>query len=442
MGTWIKETDKAVYWMEGGYYRQKIDKTPRHGTVEGETFFPTQTLKDWLNSTDAPGFMLVSVGTGTSEPKPISQSPTPSPAPAPSPEPTPTPGPPSAPTPPPTTSSIKIETVPSQVKVYHPYQVSGTATADLSGKQVELFVDNSQSPAARTTVKSDGSWSLRSIFVAVPSPRVRRLRIAVEDVSDSTTIRLTPYIENHPGPARLALGASVGSGGSNRASDVKLVRDRFRALGYTFIRSNSINDLIYAIRLFQSIIAGSTRVVGDGRIDVNGGTQRFLEASNAPRWMKMPGRGVGFYNYEVLDQPNDYHDYGIDWISNVIRAAGIHYELTHRKGNSNIAPMAVNDVSLTRGGQTPDHYGHQSGNAGDIILPRTGGRFGFITYNSADYDQAATEAILRALRAQPWVDKNTLYFNDPVLRNKGLCRYARGHDAHMHFEINTPARIA
>ncbi|MEL6248801.1 MAG: hypothetical protein AAFR15_12425 [Cyanobacteria bacterium J06627_15] len=436
MGTWIKETDKAVYWMEGGYYRQKIDKTPRNGSVEGETFFPTQSLKDWLNSSDAPGFMLVSVGTGTDEPQPISQVPTPQPSPQPSPQPTPTP------TPAPDRPSIKIETVPSQVKIYHPYQVSGTAAKSLAGKQVLLFIDNSKSVAARATIGDNGQWSLRSIFLAVPNPQVRRLKVVVDDQSDTATLRLTPYIENHPGAAKLSLSASVGAGGSNRPSDVKLVRDRFISLGYRFIRANSINDLIHAIRLFQSIISGFTTVRGDGRVDVNGMTQRFLEAANAPRWMKMPGQGVGFYNYEVLDQPGDSHDYGIDWISNVIRAAGIHYELAYRKKNNSIAPIAVNDVSLPAGGRTPDHAGHQSGNAGDIILPRKGGRFGFIKWTSSDYDRAATEAIIRAIRAQPWVDKGTLYFNDPTLIGKGLCRRAGGHDDHIHFEINVPARLA
>ncbi|MEO0541635.1 MAG: hypothetical protein AAFZ80_12340 [Cyanobacteria bacterium P01_A01_bin.105] len=417
MGTWIKETDKAVYLMEGGNYRQKIDKTPRNGNVEGETFFPTQNLKDWLNSADAPGFMLTSVGTGQPEPEPISPSPV--------------------------TSSLKIESVPSQVKIYNPYQVSGTATADLANQPLELFVDGNKNAVARTTINSNGSWSLKSIFLAVSKPQVRRLRVEAAGSSDTATVRLTPYLESHPGAVRLALSASVGTGGSNRPSDVKLVRDRFRALGYTFIRTGTTNgnDLIYGIRLFQSIIAGATKVGGDGRIDVNQGTHRFLEAANAPRWMKMPGRGVGFYNYEVLDQPNDSHDYGIDWMSSVVRAAGIHYELSHRKGNSNIALMAVNDVSLPNGGATPDHSGHQTGNAGDIILPHKGGRFGFITYGDSRYDQRATEYILRALRAQPWVDKNNLYFNDPVLRNKGLCRPVSGHNDHIHFQLKVPTRI-
>lgn len=415
MGTWIKETDKAVYLMDGAYYLQKIDKSPRQGEVEGETFFRTQSLKEWLNSEDPPGFFLVSVGTGTDEPEPLPK--------------------------PPVGDSIKITKVPDQVKIYHPYQLAGTASDDLVGKTVSLFVDNSSKPVATTTVNDSRQWGFQSVFLAVPKPQRRQLKVVAGQTNDIAALTLTPYIEKHPGATKLPITASVGSRGSNRASDIKLIRDRLVALGYTFARGSSVNTLVQAIRLFQSAIAGSTSLRGDGRVDVGGRTQRFLEAANAPQWMRMPGQGVGFYNVEVLDQPGDTHDYGIDWISNVIRAAGIHYELAHRKGRSAIAPMAVNDVSLPRGGKTPDHSGHQSGNAGDIVLPRKGGRFGGTRWTNTNYDRSATEAILRALRAQPWVDKNTLYFNDPTLINKGLCRRARGHDNHIHFEVNVPPQI-
>ena len=128
-------------------------------------------------------------------------------------------------------------------------------------------------------------------------------------------------------------------------------------------------------------------------------------------------------------------------ISNVIRAAGIQYELAYRKTRSDVAPMAINDVSLPKGGRTPDHAGHQSGNAGDIVLPHKGGKFGGTRWSNSNYDRDATEAILKALRAQPWVDKNTLYFNDPALISKGLCQRASGHDDHIHFEINVPPRF-
>lgn len=434
MGTWIKETDKAIYLMEGGYYRQKIDKSPRQGEVEGETFFRTKLLKDWLNSDDAPGFFLVSVGTGTDEPQPLPAKPPAPPAPT-SPPPRPvTP-------PPPAKQSITITKVPNQVKIYHPYQLAGTTSDDLAGKTVSLFVDNNQNPIATTTVNGNKQWAFQSVFLAVSKPQMRRLKVVAGEATDIASLTLTPYIEKHPGAQKMALSASVGSGGVNRASDVKLVRDRLVALGYDFAAGSSINSLIQAIQLFQSAISGSTTLRGDGRVDVGGRTQGFLEAANAPKWMRMPGQGVGFYNVEVLDQPGDTHDYGIDWISNVIRAAGIHYELAYRKNRSEVAPMAINDVSLPRGGRTPDHAGHQSGNAGDVVLPRKGGRFGGTRWTNANYDRDATEAILRALRAQPWIDKNTLYFNDPALISKGLCRRAGGHDDHIHFEIDVPQQL-
>ena len=424
MGTWIKETDKAIYLMEGGYYRQKIDKSPRQGDVDGETFFRTKLLKEWLNSDDAPGFFLASVGTGTDEPRPLPTPPTPLP-----------------PVIPPSEQGIKITKVPNQVKIYHPYQLAGTTSDDLVGQTVSLYVDNNQRPIAQTTVNANKQWAFQSIFLAVPKPQMRRLKVVAGQATDIASLTLTPYIEKHPGAQKLALSASVGSGGANRSSDVKLVRDRLVALGYDFAAGSSINNLIQAIQLFQSAISGVTALRGDGRVDVGGRTQGFLQAANAPKWMRMPGQGVGFYNVEVLDQPGDSHDYGIDWLSNVIRAAGIHYELAYRKNRSDVAPMAINDVSLPKGGRTPDHAGHQSGNAGDIVLPHKGGKFGGTRWSNSNYDRDATEAILKALRAQPWVDKNTLYFNDPALISKGLCRRAGGHDNHIHFEIDVPPQI-
>ena len=424
MGTWIKETDKAIYLMEGGYYRQKIDKSPRQGDVDGETFFRTKLLKAWLNSDDAPGFFLASVGTGTDEPRPLPTPPTPLP-----------------PVIPPSEQGIIITKVPNQVKIYHPYQLAGTTSDDLVGQTVSLYVDNNQRPIAQTTVNANKQWAFQSIFLAVPKPQMRRLKVVAGQATDIASLTLTPYIEKHPGAQKLALSASVGSGGANRSSDVKLVRDRLVALGYDFAAGSSINNLIQAIQLFQSAISGVTALRGDGRVDVGGRTQGFLQAANAPKWMRMPGQGVGVYNVEVLDQPGDSHDYGIDWISNVIRAAGIHYELAYRKNRSDVAPMAINDVSLPKGGRTPDHAGHQSGNAGDIVLPHKGGKFGGTRWSNSNYDRDATEAILKALRAQPWVDKNTLYFNDPALISKGLCRRAGGHDNHIHFEIDVPPQI-
>ncbi len=427
MGTWIKETDKAIYWMDGSYYRQKIDKVKHQGQVEGETFFRTQLLKEWLNSDEPPGVFLVSVGTGTDEPKPLPVEP-PEPVVPPTPE-------------PPSSQGITITKAPNQVKIYHPFQLAGTASEELVGQTVSLYVNNNPKPIATGTVNTSKQWAIRSVFVAVSQPQERRLKVVAGEASDVVSLTLTPYIEKHPGSQKLNLQGSVGSRGRNRASDVKLVRERLVALGYDFAKGSSINNLIQAIRLFQSAISGSTSLRGDGRVDVRGRTHGFLEAANAPQWMRMPDKGIGFYNLEVIEQTWDNHDYGIDWISNVIRAAGIHYERLYRKNRSSVAPIAVNDVSLPKGGRTPDHAGHQSGNAGDISLPKKGGDFGGTKWSNRNYDRNATEAILKALRAQPWVNKQKLYFNDPALISKGLCRRARGHDDHIHFEIIVPAKL-
>lgn len=57
---------------------------------------------------------------------------------------------------------------------------------------------------------------------------------------------------------------------------------------------------ILAIKLFQSIIAGRETLGGDGRIDVDNTTQKWLEAANAPRWQTMPDSNpsISLINHE------------------------------------------------------------------------------------------------------------------------------------------------
>ena len=233
-----------------------------------------------------------------------------------------------------------------------------------------------------------------------------------------------------------SLTDSVGSGGKNNPEDVRKVKERLEQLGFGFFPVNDKKDqgLVDAINLFQSIIYGRTTRSGDGRIDVNGRTHQFLQASNAPQWIELPIEGEGFVNYERKFQPNDDHDYGVSWMSDVLITVGQYYEQHYRKGNQNVALIAINDVSRPEGGWTPDHSGHECGNACDLLLPHRGGKFGAIKWRSPEYDQAATRAQLKALKAQTSV--SNIYFNDPQLRNEGLCTYSGGHDDHIHFEIN------
>ena len=126
----------------------------------------------------------------------------------------------------------------------------------------------------------------------------------------------------------LSLQGSVGRGGNNNANDVIKVKQRFKDLGFDWFKAGSNVDsgLIQVIKLFQSIINGKSNVGGDGRIDVDGKTHQWLQAENAPRWIEMPPEGKGFFNREVKIETWDNHDYGTNWLSDTIIAAGKYYE--------------------------------------------------------------------------------------------------------------------
>lgn len=74
MGTWIKETDKAIYLMQGGYYISKISKYPSKSNPN-EKVLNISGMKSWFTRADAPRGMTVSQ-TGP-EPKPFPRQSTP-----------------------------------------------------------------------------------------------------------------------------------------------------------------------------------------------------------------------------------------------------------------------------------------------------------------------------------------------------------------------------
>lgn len=260
----------------------------------------------------------------------------------------------------------------------------------------------------------------------------QKLLEACEQKSSSSTIHTDAGLTHK---VSLDISGSVGAGGMNKTKDVLAVKERLASLGFSFFTISNKKDqgLVDAINLFQSIIHGRTNRAGDGRIDVDGKTHTYLRSPDAPRWIELPIEGPGFVNHERKNQSWDDHDYGTNWISDVIYKAGKHYEENYRKGKSSIALIAINDVSRPEGGFTKDHSGHECGNACDLLLPHKGGGFGSNKWSSSNYDQSATRAQLQALKAQNLV--TTIYFNDPTLQKEGLCSYCGGHDDHIHFEI-------
>jgi hypothetical protein len=148
---------------------------------------------------------------------------------------------------------------------------------------------------------------------------------------------------------------------------------------------------------------------------------------------------MGFYNVEVAQQHDDSHDFGTNWLAETIRDAGRRYYDQYLVTSSDSAPITVNDASGTRGGDTPDHQGHETGLSCDLRLPRTDGSApGNTTFESDEYDRDAMRAMLSAFRSQSLVSR--ILFNDPELAAEGLCRWASGHDDHAHVDINPPMR--
>lgn len=235
----------------------------------------------------------------------------------------------------------------------------------------------------------------------------------------------------------LDIKGSVGVNGRNHVTDVLAVRSRLKQLGFIkdISASQVDNELIKAIKLFQSIIGSSQKLIGDGRIDLNGKTHGWLSKENAPRWVMMSREGKGFINVEVTLENWDNHDYGCSVLDETIKAIASNYEDNYRKGNDNISKIYVNDVSVPHGGDTIDHHGHECGLSADLRLPSTDASPTSIVshWNNPKFDRPTAIAQLKAIKAHPLVTK--IYFNDPTCIGLGLCEHAGGHDNHFHFEI-------
>lgn len=244
------------------------------------------------------------------------------------------------------------------------------------------------------------------------------------------------------GSGPLVISKSVGAGGANLAADVKAVRARLVELGFSWVAGATDvgPKFVNAIRLFQAIkggydIVNVTRV--DGRVDPNGDTLRWLNAKNAPRWVRMTPQAKGLFNYEAT-QVDDGHDYGTTWLDEMLIAAGQAYANAWLVSHPTAPPITVNDASLPEGGDTPAHKGHETGLVCDLRLPRKDGKAGGIKTTSASYDRDTMRAQLEALRAQPLFD--VAFLNDDALIQEGLCRPLGGHDDHVHVEIKAPDR--
>jgi GH24 family phage-related lysozyme (muramidase) len=75
MATWIKETDVALYLMQGGVWISRITKTSSPANPE-EKVANITGMAPWFSRPDAPTAMTISLGTGAPEPGPWKPPPT------------------------------------------------------------------------------------------------------------------------------------------------------------------------------------------------------------------------------------------------------------------------------------------------------------------------------------------------------------------------------
>jgi hypothetical protein len=238
------------------------------------------------------------------------------------------------------------------------------------------------------------------------------------------------------------ISGSVGQGGTNAQPDILAVKTRLADLGFPVKPNSTMNsETIAIIKLFQSIIRGNFRVTGDGRVDVNGPTHKFLQATNAPKWMEMPvgSDSEGFINYDNLQIPKDNHDFGTNWMIETIQSAAQIYLANHRARNPDAALIQTNNLSLPRGGDTQAHATHETGLSCDIRLPRKDSRAG-TTIDDPNYDREAMRAMLKAIRGQTKYGIKRIFFNDFNLIAEGLCINLPGHHNHAHIDIIPPSR--
>jgi hypothetical protein len=100
--------------------------------------------------------------------------------------------------------------------------------------------------------------------------------------------------------------------------------------------------------------------------------------------------------------------------------------------------VAVGDISFEHGGDIRYHSTHEHGLDIDLALIRRDARQCAnpgISYKHAQYDRAATRAMLRALHETLGNHLKLIYFNDPQLVSEGLSVRYPNHDDHVHVRV-------
>ncbi|MGK7961944.1 right-handed parallel beta-helix repeat-containing protein, partial [Crocosphaera sp.] len=144
--------------------------------------------------------------------------------------------------------------------------------------------------------------------------------------------------------------------------DIGRQEQRLRYLGFFGSDGNqlTVNGVIdtnteWAIGLFNAAVANTQH-------SPSSNINTFINEENAPQWREFPTGGDGWTNSDTVE---DNQDWGTSWAIEVLNAAGAANKAN--KGTN----LASNDISLKRGGVTPDHSTHEAGMDIDIETPST-----------------------------------------------------------------------
>jgi hypothetical protein len=262
--------------------------------------------------------------------------------------------------------------------------------------------------------------------------------------------------------ATLLLTGSVGSGSAkkgqphNASVDVVAVRDRLVELGFDWISGITLGtekDFIRVIKLFQSICHGSGKLDhGDGRVDPEGNTHRWLAAENAPGWVRIFGRsGTGWRC--TNDFVEDNGGFTTTWMLEALNAAGANYSMQQFALGltlvgvllvKDMPPMWVRECSPRKGGNAAGHGSHETGLDVDMrlpLLPPDQAKWtdlGANGFNNKKFNRLAAELQLKAIKAP--MNPQLVLFNDPEFIRKRLCTKHANHDQHFHIRIKPPVR--
>ena len=264
--------------------------------------------------------------------------------------------------------------------------------------------------------------------------------------------------------ATLLLSGSVGTGTAksghphNAAADVTAVRDRLVELGYDWISgitNGTDKEFIRTIKLFQSICAGHAEFdFGDGRIDPEGNTHRWLAAENAPGWVKIAGKsGVGWQNTNDFDVDNG--GFTTTWMLEAIGAAGLAYQMAQiiarlpltgfgMMAAKDAPPLWVRECSPKHGGRAKGHGSHQTGLDVDMRLPLLPPDnlkwtdLGSNGFKDKRFNRTAGKLQLQAIKVG--MKPKLVLFNDPEFIRLRLSTKFPNHDQHYHVRISPPDR--